>query len=64
MSTMFTTIPGPQIEVRLCLNVCDGESKRRSKNNVIWVIIGRLTQSAHFIAMVNTKNWNNFLVLI
>ena len=33
---------------------CRGTAEDKAKNNAIWVIVDKLTKTAHFLAMANT----------
>ena len=49
------TLGGSRVEIGLCFHgFCDGSIENKSKNNAIWVIVGRLTKFADFIAMAST----------
>jgi len=54
-SRTLTTFGSPRVEVdSVSMDFMEGLPLTQWKNNVIWVIMDRLTKTAHFIAMRNT----------
>ena len=51
----LAALRGPRVKIGFYFHgFYYGVTKNKEQDNAIWVIVDRLTKSAHFIAMVNT----------